>query len=92
MSYSREGTALQVAARKDAGQVTLSVKNQGATIPPDKLERIFQQFYRLDPSRSTSGGWGLGLAIAKRIVEAHRGTIAAQSENGTTVFTVKLPL
>lgn len=92
VSYSREGTALQVAARKDAGQVTLSVKNQGATIPPDKLERIFQQFYRLDPSRSTSGGWGLGLAIAKRIVEAHRGTIAAQSENGTTVFTVKLPL
>lgn len=89
--YSQPGTVIQAAAKEEMGQVTLSVKNQGATIPADKLQRIFQQFYRVDPARSTSGGAGLGLAIAKRIVEAHGGTIAAQSEDGITVFTVTLP-
>ena len=52
----------------------------GDTIPEEKLERIFEQFYRLDASRSTSnGGAGLGLAIAKQIVELHHGTIQARS-------------
>lgn len=90
--YSSPGTRIQLAARKEGDKARLWVKNQGQTIPADKLERIFQQFYRLDPSRSTSGGAGLGLAIAKKIVEAHGGTIAAQSESGITTFTVELPL
>lgn len=90
--YSSPGTEIQLAARKERDKARLWVKNQGQTIPAGKLESIFQQFYRLDPSRSTSGGAGLGLAIAKKIVEAHGGTIAAQSEAGVTVFTVELPL
>lgn len=73
--------------------VLIAVSNRGKTIPPDKLERIFEQFFRLDSSRSSStGGAGLGLAIAKEIVELHGGTITADSENESIFFTVSLPV
>ncbi len=79
------------AAKKDAG-VVICVENHGPTIPQEKLESIFERFYRLDDARSTgSGGAGLGLAIAKEIVTLHGGTITAQSENHYTAFTVLLP-
>ena len=71
----------------------LTVQNHGRTIPPEKLERIFQQFYRVDTSRSSStGGAGLGLAIAKEIVELHGGSIRAESESESITFTVRLPV
>ena len=61
--------------------------------PRDKLSHIFDQFFRLDSSRSSStGGAGLGLAISKEIVELHGGTIAVASENETILFTVTLPV
>ncbi len=67
--------------------------NHGDTIPQEKLERIFEQFYRLDVSRSTrSGGAGLGLAIAKQIVELHQGTIQAESRDEMITFRVILPV
>ena len=70
----------------------LTFANSGATIPEEKLERIFEQFFRLDASRaSRTGGAGLGLAIAKEIVELHGGAISAKSEAGVTTFTVVLP-
>lgn len=72
--------------------VIITVSNHGRTIPPDKLNRIFEQFFRLDSSRATAtGGAGLGLAISKEIVELHGGTISAASENETITFTVKFP-
>ena len=58
----------------------------GGIIPREKLERIFEQFYRLDTGR----GW-LGLATAKQIITLHKGAIAAESEGGVAVFTVALP-
>ncbi|WP_039787200.1 ATP-binding protein, partial [Paenibacillus riograndensis] len=65
----------------------------GTTIPLDKHNQIFDKFYRLNDARSTNtGGAGLGLAIAKEIVTLHEGQIDMQSENGKTVFSVKLPL
>lgn len=68
-------------------------RNQGKTIPKQKLDTIFEKFFRLDDARVTNtGGAGLGLAIAKEIVTLHKGTITAESNNGITVFTVKLPL
>ena len=67
--------------------------NQGRTIPKQKLDTIFEKFFRLDDARSSNtGGAGLGLAIAKEIVTLHGGTIEAHSGNGITVFTVTLPL
>ena len=73
-------------------EVMVQVQNHGKTIAPEKLERLFEQFFRLDSSRgSTGGGAGLGLAIAKEIVELHHGRIVAESGQETIVFTVYLP-
>ena len=72
--------------------VTLSVRDSGAGIDPEDLERIFERFFKSDPSRAT-GGTGLGLAIAKHTVQAHGGTISATSGGrvqGAT-FSVTLP-
>lgn len=73
--------------------VEITFTNHGDTIPKEKLERMFEQFYRLDAPRSTSsGGAGLGLAIAKQIIELHNGAIMASSENEMTEFKVILPV
>lgn len=90
--YSFDGTEISISAVKKEDTMSFRISNHGDTIPEDKLERIFDQFYRLDAARSTSGGAGLGLAIAKQIVELHRGTITAKSEDEVTVFDISLPL
>lgn len=93
VSYCYADTAIHIALAPREEFLVLSVQNAGHTIPPEKLGRIFEQFFRLDAARSTgSGGAGLGLAIAKEIVELHGGTISAQSEHDRIEFTVKLPL
>ncbi|MGO0862572.1 sensor histidine kinase, partial [Clostridioides difficile] len=72
--YSFEDTTIEITAIQDEDDIKLKFVNHGNTIPEEKLERIFEQFYRLDTSRSSnSGGAGLGLAIAKEIVELHNG-------------------
>ncbi len=72
--------------------IEVKVSNHGKTIPPEKLGRIFEQFFRLDSSRSSStGGAGLGLAISKEIVELHGGKIQAESADEQIVFTLWLP-
>ena len=85
------GTEISIEAKNDGDSVTLRFSNHGGTIPQEKLERIFEQFYRLDTGRGSSGA-GLGLAIAKQIVTLHKGTITAQSRDGLTAFTVTLPV
>lgn len=71
----------------------ITVRNRGRTIPPEKLNRIFEQFFRLDSSRTSStGGSGLGLAIAKEITELHGGSIKAESYDEKIIFTVTLPV
>ncbi len=93
VNYSSPGSTIQISAWKHDGFVTLTFINQGKTIPQEKLNRIFDQFFRLDAARgSNTGGAGLGLAIAKQIVELHSGTIAAQSSNNYVTFTISLPL
>lgn len=73
------------------GKIRLAVANTSEYIAPDKLDKIFDRFYRLDDSRNRkTGGSGLGLNIAKSIVEAHGGEIKATHENGVTCFTVTL--
>ncbi len=90
--YSFPGTQVRIAGGVEDGTITLTMTNVGKTIPQEKLNRIFEQFYRLDSSRATqTGGAGLGLAIAKEIVELHGGTIRAESVDNTVTFTVCLP-
>ena len=92
IAYSDEGTPVEIEARSDEGGVTVTVSDTGVTIPSHKLRSIFDRFFRLDESRaSATGGAGLGLAIARAIVELHGGTISAASEGGVTTFTVELP-
>lgn len=90
--YSYPDTEICISAQQGDNQVMIHFKNRGDTIPPEKLSRIFEQFYRLDAARSSRGGAGLGLAIAKQIVERHGGTIDAQSANDIVEFTVTIPL
>ena len=93
VNYSYSGTEIFLSLKKEEDHVVVKVQNSGKTIPPDKLSRIFEQFFRLDSSRSSAtGGAGLGLAISKEIVELHGGTITAASENNSVLFTVTLPL
>lgn len=88
-----QGQVRVALARGEKGGACLTVGNTGPAIPPEHLEHLFERFYRADNSRArSSGGYGLGLAIAKSIVDSHRGTITVQSrEEEGTCFTVRLP-
>lgn len=90
--YSFPDTEITITAQIEENNVIVRFKNQGDTIPAEKLSRIFEQFYRLDAARNSSGGAGLGLAIAKQIAELHGGTISAESTDETVTFTVTLPV
>lgn len=92
VSYSNPDTDIIITAIENDLEVEVSFQSTGQTIPPEKLSAIFDKFYRLDESRTTQfGGAGLGLPIAKEIVQLHGGIITASSENEKTLFTVKLP-
>ena len=92
IAYSYENSVIDVSAIEEDGYIVISFTNKGNPIPQEKLDTIFEKFYRLDSARSTNtGGAGLGLAIAKEIVNAHNGTISVESTTENTTFTVKLP-
>lgn len=95
VAYTGEGGAINVAAAIRDGQVEVCVSDTGEGIPCEDLPNIFERFYRVDRSRArATGGSGLGLTIAKRLVEAHGGTIKVRSERGkgsSFSFTVPIP-
>jgi len=91
IKYGADGKRVLVKIHAEGETVTVSVTNYGYVIPADELPLIFNKFYRVEQSRSSStGGTGLGLAIAKEIVDMHGGTISVASDLNGTVFTVKL--
>lgn len=93
--YSPEGSTVELAVSANGGKrAHIVVADQGTGIPKEELAQIFERFHRVDPSRNReTGGFGLGLAIAKALVEAYGGTIVAQSELGRgTRMIVELPL
>ncbi len=93
VNYSKENTDINISIINKENQVTVNITNKGKQIPKEKLDKIFEKFYRLDSSRtSKTGGSGLGLAIAKEIVELHGGRIYAESDMKETTFCVTLPI
>jgi Signal transduction histidine kinase len=89
--YTPENGRIAVSLRRMNDRAALRVSNTGEGIPKADLEKIFDRFYRPDASRSQeTGGFGLGLSIAKTIVERSNGEISAESDGGLTTFTVKL--
>lgn len=93
ISYSYPGTEIEIRAKALDTQVKISFINRGKTISRQKLNSVFEKFFRLDEARTANtGGAGLGLAIAKEIVTLHEGEITAQSEDEITVFCVCLPV
>ncbi len=95
IKYSPEQTSVEVSVRSPGPQsIRISVTDQGKGIEADELSQIFDRFYRVDPSRArATGGSGLGLTIAKQLVEAHGGSITVESRPGQgTCFSFELPV
>ena len=90
LRYTPDGGRIALEAQRAPAGVRLTVRDNGPGIPPEHLPRIFERFYKGDPSRLQTGGSGLGLSIAKTIVERHGGTISARNEDGA-VFEISLP-
>jgi two-component system sensor histidine kinase KdpD len=92
--YSPAGTAITIWARKAADHIAMEVADQGPGIPEADREKVFDMFYRVTQSDSQSAGTGLGLAICRGIVEAHGGTIRAESglHGSGTAILIRLPL
>lgn len=93
LRYTPVNGQITLAAENGSSQVVLKVQDTGSGIAPEDLPNIFRRFYRGDRSRQQNGASGLGLAIARSIVEAHGGTIAAASTPGQgTTFLISLPI
>jgi signal transduction histidine kinase len=92
--FTPEGGEVRIEAHRHNGSVEVSVADTGVGIPADALPRLFERFYRVDPARAREdGGTGIGLAIARSVVEAHGGSIRAESAPGHgSVFTFDLPV
>ena len=93
IKYGPSQSEILITAKVDDGAIVITVHDAGGSIAPDKLERIFDRFYRVDISRShKSGNAGLGLAIARQIVTRHRGDIRVESDpEAGTDFIIRLP-
>jgi heavy metal sensor kinase len=90
--YNRPEGSVTVVARTSPGGLVVEVRDSGMGIPADQLPLVFDRFHRVDPSRSQrTGGCGLGLSIARKIVEAHGGRILATSGPSGSVFSIILP-
>ena len=92
--HTESGGTITVTAQEHSGLVSVAVADTGEGIPAEDIAHIFERFYRVDKSRTrATGGTGLGLTIARRLVEAHGGTITAASVPGSgSTFTFTLPV
>jgi two-component system sensor histidine kinase BaeS len=84
--------AISVRARRDSSQVVIEVRNTGSALDEEQRARVFDRFYRADPSRQrATGGSGLGLAIVKHLAEALGGSVAAESDAAGVTMRVRVP-
>ncbi|MDU1209530.1 MAG: ATP-binding protein, partial [Klebsiella michiganensis] len=92
LRYTPEGQAITVSIREQESFFDLVIENPGKPIPEEHLSRLFDRFYRVDPSRQRKGeGSGIGLAIVKSIVEAHHGRVQVESDVRSTRFILSVP-
>lgn len=95
LKYSPEHSRVELSVHRKSSRIVLTVRNEGMGIAPEDLPHIFSRFYRADSSRSRkgAGGYGVGLSLAKKIVQLHHGELSVSSApERFTQFTVKLPL
>ena len=92
VKYSAGGTDIRLTAEKQGRFAVVTVADSGPDIPADKLPHICDRFYRADEARTDGDSFGLGLPIAKAIIDAHRGTLRCESGGGVTRFIITLPL
>ena len=92
VKYSPDGGEVRVTVRNGGSEAVVEVADEGVGIADEDTERIFEKFFRTDDASTSVGGTGLGLAVAREIVQTHGGTIDVESEPGHgAVFTVRLP-
>lgn len=92
-NHTKAKGSIAITLQKTAHHVQFKVSNTGKPISEEDQSRLFERFYRVDKARNRAQGhYGLGLSIAKTIVENHRGKISVHCENGVTTFTVSLPV
>lgn len=93
IKYNSKGSGLiRIGTGRDQGRIAITIANTGPTIPSEDLPKIFDQFYRVEKSRSQAfGGAGLGLTIVSRIVELHGGSIQMRSSDGYTTCSISMP-
>jgi signal transduction histidine kinase len=94
VKYSPPSSRVSLEAEQKAGELVISVRDQGIGIPAEHLDRIFERFYRVDRGRSQDpGGTGLGLAIVRHIALIHRGSVEVESHAGEgSLFRIRIPL
>ncbi len=90
IKFSPEGGRLDISIEESEENICVSVSNEGEPIPEGIRSKIFKKFYQADESHATEGN-GIGLAVVKRIVDMHKGSVSVQSEGGFNTFTVCLP-
>ncbi len=91
--HAPAASAVEIALSVNQGTATIAIRDEGPGVPPDALVEIFKPFYRVENARDrTSGGIGLGLAIASRAVELHRGRMSARNANPGLIVEIELPV
>jgi two-component system sensor histidine kinase KdpD len=92
IKYSTPGSPIVIDLHEEEAEILISVRNRGSFIPPEERSRIFERFYRSPGSDRKVSGTGIGLAVVRRIMEAHQGrTWVNSDENEGTEFFVALP-
>ncbi len=91
VKFTEHRGVIKITIKTEAKNIKISISNTGSEIPPEVQKKIFNKFYQADTSHSTQGN-GIGLAIVKKIVELHNGSVTVTSGNNLTTFTVTLPI
>ena len=90
IKYTEDSGVIKITVRRKEGKIIVAITNTSATIPQEKLDKIFNKFYQTEESHSQMGN-GVGLAIVKKAVELHSGSVSVESADDKTTFTVTLP-